>query len=82
MFLAADTDATLDPTPKLLGDMITARQLELIRRCARRAEVDAERECRAYFNCQPEDLSRRAASAFIEHLSRVVAEAVARRDAV
>ena len=71
MFLAEDIDALFDPTPKLLGEMVTARQLAIISKRAHRAHVDAERECREYFKCSPEDLSRRAASAFIEHLIRV-----------
>lgn len=81
MFLADDTDALSDPTPKVMGEVVTARQLAMIRERDTRPGVDAESECRKYFNCGPEELSRRAAAALIEHLTRV-AEAAARQTAI
>jgi hypothetical protein len=57
-----------DPVAKTLADMITTKQLGMIRAVAREAGVDADEECTAVMNCQVTELSRRAASAFIDHL--------------
>lgn len=57
-----------DPVAKTLADMITTKQLGMIRAVAREAGVDADEECTAVMNCQVTELSRRAASALIDHL--------------
>lgn len=57
-----------DPVAKGTGDLVTPKQLGLINRSAREAGVNAEEECRRLMNCKLEDLSRRAASALIDHL--------------
>lgn len=71
MFLADDTETLNDPLPKHLGEMVTPRQLAIIRQLSASVGVEPEAECRLYFTCVPDDLSRRAAAAFIEHLSRM-----------
>jgi hypothetical protein len=57
-----------DPVAKTLADMITTKQLGMIRAVAREAGVDADEECTSVMNCQVTELSRRAASALIDHL--------------
>lgn len=57
-----------DPVAKSLGDMVTARQLGMIRAIAREIGIDAEKECSNVIGCGVGKLSKRAASDFIEHL--------------
>jgi hypothetical protein len=60
-----------DPTAKSMTDLVTPKQLGMIRALAREAKVDADEECRATFNCRTEELSKRAASSFIDHLKNI-----------
>ena len=57
-----------DPVAKGIGDLVTPKQLGMIRALAREAGVDAERECLSLLGCKPEDLSKRAASSLIDYL--------------
>jgi len=57
-----------DPVAKSLGDMVTAKQLGMIRAIAREADLDAEQECILLLKCRVGELSKRAASDLIEHL--------------
>lgn len=57
-----------DPVARSLGDMVTAKQLGMIRVIAREANLDAEYECLQVLKCHVEELSKRAASDLIEHL--------------
>ena len=57
-----------DPVAKSLGDMVTAKQLGMIRALAREGNIDAEAECGSMLGCRVDELSKRAASDFIEHL--------------
>lgn len=57
-----------DPYAQSMSDLVTSRQLGFIRLLAREAGVDAEMECRDVMNCFSTDMSRTAASAFIEYL--------------
>lgn len=57
-----------DPVAKSLGDMVTAKQLGMIRAISREANIDAERECLQMMRCSVDELSKRAASDLIEHL--------------
>jgi len=57
-----------DPVAKSLGDMVTAKQLGMIKGLARDANVDADLECKRIMNCGVEELSKRAASDLIAHL--------------
>jgi hypothetical protein len=57
-----------DPLAKGTGDLVTPKQLGMIRALAREAGVNAERECFSLLCCKPEDLSKRAASSLIDYL--------------
>ena len=57
-----------DPVAKTLAEMVTTKQLGLIRAVAREVAIDADKECLEMLNCRVSELSRRAASAFIDHL--------------
>ena len=69
----AESDASrpgfpVDPIAKTLAEMVTTKQLRMIRAVAREAAIDADKECLEMLNCRISELSRRAASAFIDHL--------------
>lgn len=66
--VAIATPVNADPIAKSLGDMITGKQLGMIRAIAREADLDAERECAQLMHCSIEELSKRAASDLIDHL--------------
>ncbi len=57
-----------DPVAKSLGDMVTAKQLGMIRAIARETGVIADAECSSFLGCRVDELSKRAASDLIEHL--------------
>ena len=57
-----------NPIAQSLGDLITAKQLGMIRALAREASVNSDEECRALMNCKTDELSKRAASYLITHL--------------
>ncbi len=69
-------EAVSSPEPKLIGDaiaktmgdLVTAKQLGMIRAIARAAAIDADKECSQLFNCSIEELSKRTASELIEYL--------------
>jgi hypothetical protein len=63
-----------DPVAKTLADMITTKQLGMIRAVAKDAHLDADEECRDVMSCQVTELSRRAASALIDHLRQLAAK--------
>lgn len=57
-----------EPTAKTMADLVTPKQLVAIRAISHAQRVNAETECLEVMGCKPEELSRRAASAFIDHL--------------
>jgi len=57
-----------DPVAQRLSDLVTTKQLGMIRALAREKLVDPDNECFAVMKCKTGELSRRAASNFIEHL--------------
>jgi len=63
-----------DPVAKTMADLVTPKQLVAIRAIANAQNVNAESECLEMLKCKPEELSRRAASAFIDHLKAKTAE--------
>ncbi|MBX7054691.1 MAG: hypothetical protein K1X36_07030 [Pyrinomonadaceae bacterium] len=67
---AEPTDArpVSDPIARSLGDMVTAKQLGMIRAISREGGLDAAAECFAKFGCTVDELSKRAASEMIDHL--------------
>lgn len=66
--LAAARRPSISPLAKNLGDMVTAKQLGMIRVLARETNVDAEQECSNLMHCGVDELSKRAASDLIDHL--------------
>ncbi|HEX7175408.1 MAG TPA: Rad52/Rad22 family DNA repair protein [Pyrinomonadaceae bacterium] len=68
-------DFPRDPLAKSMADLVTPKQLGMIRALAREAGVDAEEECQAQMRCRTEELSKRAASSFIDHLKGAQTEA-------
>lgn len=60
-----------DPVARSLGDMVTAKQLGMIRAIAREADLDAEQECSKLLKCRVDELSKRAASDLIDHLQQL-----------
>lgn len=67
-----------DPIAKSLGELVTAKQLGMIRALARDLEIDADEECNTVMSCSPDALSKRAASALIGHLQERTSERFAR----
>ncbi len=57
-----------DPVAKGMNDLITPRQLGMIRRLAQESHLDAEAECQTMYRCKVEDLNKQAASRLIETL--------------
>lgn len=70
-----------DPLAKSMADLVTPKQLGMIRALAREAGVDAEEECQSILRCKTDELSKRAASSFIDHLKGLQQEAGAIRRA-
>lgn len=60
-----------DPLAKSMGDLVTPKQLGMIRALAREAGVDVEEECQQVLRCRTEELSKKAASSFIDHLKNL-----------
>jgi hypothetical protein len=60
-----------DPVAKSLADMVTGKQLNMIRALARELNMDADEECESQVHCQTGELSKRAASSFIQHLQNM-----------
>ncbi len=60
-----------DAIAKSLGDMITTKQLGMIRAIARDGNIDAEIECSQMMHCGVGELSKRAASDLIDHLQNL-----------
>lgn len=70
----AETNVASFPTEPVaagLSDLVTAKQLGMIRAISREAGVDAEEECVQLLNCNTSELSKKAASSFIDHLLKI-----------
>ena len=65
-----------DPLAKSMADLVTPKQLGMIRALAREASVDVEEECQSVLRCKTDELSKRAASSFIDHLKGLQQEAL------
>lgn len=57
-----------NPIAKSLSDLVTAKQLGMIRAIAREMSINADEECNNVMNCKTDELSKKAASSFIQHL--------------
>lgn len=69
----AEAKQIADPVAKNLADMITSKQLGMIRAIAREANLDAEVQCSQLMKCGIAELSKRAASELIAHLQKLQA---------
>jgi len=57
-----------NPIARSLSDLVTAKQLGMIRAISREIGVNADEECDALMQCKTDELSKRAASGLIRHL--------------
>ncbi len=57
-----------DSIARSRGDLVTAKQLTMIRTIARENDIDAAKECANLMKCSITELSKRAASDLIGHL--------------
>ncbi len=57
-----------NPIARSLSDLVTAKQLGMIRAMSREIGVDADTECQNVMQCKTDELSKKAASGFIQHL--------------
>ena len=64
----ADAGFPDDPIARSLGELVTAKQLGMIRALARELQIDADEECQSVMKCNSDALTKRAASALIGHL--------------
>jgi hypothetical protein len=63
-----------DPIAKNLASLITPNQLALINKLAKRLKLDPEVACQEMYKANLNEISRRAASALIEHLNATLQE--------
>ncbi len=68
--LSADdeVDFPTNPIAQSLGELVTAKQLGMIRAIARELNLDADETCHATMRCSTDELTKRAASALIRYL--------------
>jgi hypothetical protein len=64
----SEPDFPQDPVARSLGELVTAKQLGMIRALARELQLDANQECQSLMKCNSDALTKRAASALIGHL--------------
>jgi hypothetical protein len=67
------------PIARNLGELVTAKQLGMIRALARELNLDADAECNSVMICRTDELSKSAASSFIKHLQDIQRPAGAER---
>jgi hypothetical protein len=60
-----------NPIARSLSDLVTAKQLGMIRAIARETGIDADEECNNVMQCKTDELSKKAASSFIQHLQDI-----------
>ncbi len=63
-----DNNVPANPVARSLSDLVTAKQLGMIRAIAREVNIDADEESNALMQCRTDELSKRAASSLIQHL--------------
>ena len=69
-----------NPVAKSLQDLVTPKQLGMIRALGREAGVDVDEECEQIAGCKTDELSKKAASAFIGHLQAMQNESGAEQN--
>ena len=69
---SADTSQnSVDHVARSLGDLVTGRQLAMIKALGRETGVDLTNECDVVMKCNFDELSKRGASQFITHLQEL-----------
>jgi hypothetical protein len=66
----------VDAVAKSLGDMVTSKQLNMIRAIGREKNIDPEAVCGEMFACRIDEISKRAASDLIDRLQQIQPTAV------
>lgn len=61
-------DFPANPIAYSLMDLVSAKQLGMIRAIAREIGIDADEECHSVMACKTDELSKKAASCLIQHL--------------
>lgn len=69
-----ERQALTDPRAKTLGDLVTPKQIWYARSLARENGLAADAICEDLFHCPIEEISKKAASALIDHLKLKAAE--------
>ncbi|HEX6125571.1 MAG TPA: Rad52/Rad22 family DNA repair protein [Pyrinomonadaceae bacterium] len=64
-------DFPSNPVARSLGELVTAKQLGMIRAIARELNIDPDEECNSVMSCSTDELTKRAASALIQHLQEM-----------
>jgi hypothetical protein len=64
----AQPESNSDPVAHSLNDLVTAKQLGMIRAIARELGLEPDEECQEVLNCKTDELSKKAASSLIKHL--------------
>lgn len=62
---------TDNPMAKSLSDLVTGKQLRMIRALSRNIDIGANDECDKLLGCKADELSKKAASCFIDHLQKL-----------
>jgi hypothetical protein len=65
---SSDGEFPTNPVARNLNDLVTAKQLGMIRAIGREVGIDPDEECNEVMSCKTDELSKKAASAFIQHL--------------
>jgi len=76
---APESEAPSQETPQIpadhiaknLGDLVTGKQLGMIRSLGREIGLDLQKECQSLMKCNFDELSKRGASQFITHLQEL-----------
>jgi hypothetical protein len=76
--LSSQDPSSFYPHARSLADLVTSRQLGIISVLGKKAGLDIDWECDRVLGCKPLDLSKGAASAFIDHLERRQIEQIRR----
>ncbi|MCA1609186.1 MAG: RAD52 family DNA repair protein, partial [Acidobacteria bacterium] len=64
----SDDGFPIEPVAKNLSELVTAKQLGMIRALAREIGVDPNEECKTLMSCNTDELTKKAGSALITHL--------------
>lgn len=59
-----------NPIAQTIADLVTTKQMGMIRAIARERKIDADAECSGLMNCKINELSRKAASYLIDRLQQ------------